>query len=60
MLDPSLKKRIPVVLLGVFFIALGARVAYWDVWETRGGRYGAPPVTVVLGSATRWTASVMR
>lgn len=56
MLDPSLKKRIPVVLLGVFFIALGARVAYWDVWETRGGRYGAPPVTVVLGSATRWTA----
>jgi len=56
MRDPWLKKRIPLVLLGAFFIGLGACVAFWGVWETRGGRYGAPPVTVVLGPATRWTA----
>lgn len=54
---PGSKNRPPIALLGVFFIALGACVAYWGVWESRGGRYGGPSVTVILGPATRWTAA---
>lgn len=52
-----LKSVMPIVLLGIFFIGLGACVAYWEVWETRGGRFGGAPVTVIIGSATRWTAA---
>ena len=54
---PVWKRRLPIVLLGLSFIALGACVAYWGVWESRGGRYGGSPVTVIIGPATRWTAA---
>lgn len=54
--QPTIRKVLPIALLGIAFVAIGACVAFWGVWVSHGRIASHPPTTVVIGVGARWAA----
>lgn len=55
-MNPDLKRRLPIALVGAGFLALGPVVSWLGRWKSSGHIASRPPVSILVGHAAQWLA----